>query len=127
MKDGKFHLVGQYADKVVWTTFREGVLQDSLDTWEARPRGLDTAPSPRGTSRAVVLTTARQSAREGALANLGWLRAKKGWGSYCYMDHGHYHRPWWLSRTVQVAVVAFKDRPSGRGAWDGAAKLRTIK
>ena len=54
---------------VVWTTVREGVLEDDLDTWEARPRGQDTAPSSRGTSRAVYLTTARQSAREGALAN----------------------------------------------------------
>ena len=50
---------------VVWTTVREGFLEDDLDTWEARPRGQDTAPS----SRAVYLTTARQSAREGALAN----------------------------------------------------------
>ena len=50
---------------VVWTAVREGVLEDDLDTWEARPRGQDTAPS----SRAVYLTTARQSAREGALAN----------------------------------------------------------
>lgn len=54
---------------VVWTTVREGFLEDDLDTWEARPRGQDTATSSRGTSRAVYLTTARQSAREGALAN----------------------------------------------------------
>lgn len=54
---------------VVWTAVREGVLEDDLDTWEARPRGQDTATSSRGTSRAVYLTTARQSAREGALAN----------------------------------------------------------
>ncbi|KAG5568344.1 hypothetical protein H5410_064640, partial [Solanum commersonii] len=43
------------------------VLGDALDTWEARQRGQDTAPSSRGTSRALCLTKARQSAREGAL------------------------------------------------------------
>jgi len=48
---------------------REGILEDDLDTWEAKARGQDTSPSSRGTSRAVYLTTARQNAREGALAN----------------------------------------------------------
>ena len=43
------------------------VLGDDLDNWEARPSGQDIVPSSRGTSRAVCLTTARQSDREGAL------------------------------------------------------------
>ncbi|WMV32673.1 hypothetical protein MTR67_026058 [Solanum verrucosum] len=52
---------------VLWTTFREGVFGDALDSWEARPRGQGNAPSSRGTSRAVGLTTTRQNDCEGAL------------------------------------------------------------
>ncbi|KAG5595596.1 hypothetical protein H5410_036828, partial [Solanum commersonii] len=39
---------------VVWTTFREGVHVDALGTWEASPKGQDTALSSRGTFRAGV-------------------------------------------------------------------------
>uniref|UniRef100_A0A0V0GMX0 Putative ovule protein n=1 Tax=Solanum chacoense TaxID=4108 RepID=A0A0V0GMX0_SOLCH len=99
---------------VVWTTVRKGVREDSLDTWEARPRGLDTAPSPRGTSRAVGLTMARQSAREGALEFKGVLGpwqvggATGKWTTSTTTDRGALHEPskwpWCLGQCCQVKV-----------------------
>lgn len=64
-------LTGHYprgSRPVVWTTLREGVRGHALESLEARSSGKDTSPSPRGTLRVVLVTTAHQSACEGALA-----------------------------------------------------------
>uniref|UniRef100_M1D8Z2 Gag-pol polyprotein n=1 Tax=Solanum tuberosum TaxID=4113 RepID=M1D8Z2_SOLTU len=90
----KFSMLSRYALSLVSNsrekmskfviTVREGVLEEGLDTWEARPRGQDTATSSRGTSRAVYLTTARQSAREGH----GPWSGGRGMDLQAVMGHG---------------------------------------
>uniref|UniRef100_M1DCV4 Uncharacterized protein n=1 Tax=Solanum tuberosum TaxID=4113 RepID=M1DCV4_SOLTU len=83
---------------VVLTMVLEGVHGDAIDTWEARARGQDTAPSSRGSwqVRGVIgQGTMSTTTDRGAL-------------------HGPSKRPWFLGWGCQLNYVSWDGRSHGR-------------